>query len=38
MAKNTMGTKLPRKLEQEIPLIGENILINHYARNDIADN
>lgn len=25
MAKNTMGTKLPRKLEQKMALMGEQI-------------
>ncbi len=31
MAKNTMGTKLPRKLEQKMALMGEQIARVLYA-------
>ncbi len=27
MAKNTMGTKLPRKLEQKMQIVGEQIQV-----------
>ena len=33
MAKNTMGTKLPRKLEQKMVIIGEQIKLARLRRN-----
>lgn len=33
MAKNTMGTKLPRKLEQKMELMGEQIRLARLRRN-----
>ncbi|MBZ4652653.1 MAG: putative transcriptional regulator [Proteiniphilum sp.] len=33
MTKNTMGTKLPRKLEQEMQLVGEQIKLARLRRN-----
>ena len=33
MAKNTMGTKLPRKLEQNIQIVGEQIKLARLRRN-----
>ena len=33
MAKNTMGTKLPRKLEQKMELMGEQIKLARLRRN-----
>lgn len=33
MAKNTMGTKLPRKLEQKMALLGEQIKLTRLRRN-----
>ena len=33
MAKNTMGTKLPRKLEQKMALMGEQIKLARLHRN-----
>ncbi|MCM1168658.1 MAG: helix-turn-helix domain-containing protein [Bacteroides sp.] len=33
MAKNTMGTKLPRKLEQKMNLVGEQIRLARLRRN-----
>jgi len=33
MAKNTMGTKLPRKLEQEMQVVGEQIKLARLRRN-----
>ena len=33
MAKNTMGTKLPRKLEQKIQVVGEQIKLARLRRN-----
>ncbi len=33
MAKNTMGTKLPRKLEQKMQLVGEQIKLARLRRN-----
>ncbi len=33
MTKNTMGTKLPRKLEQEMQLVGEQIRLARLRRN-----
>jgi len=33
MAKNTMGTKLPRKLEQKMQMVGEQIKIARLRRN-----
>lgn len=33
MAKNTMGTKLPRKLEQKMELVGEQIKLARLRRN-----
>lgn len=33
MAKNTMGTKLPRKLEQKMALMGEQIKLARLRRN-----
>ena len=33
MAKNTMGTKLPRKLEQKMAIMGEQIKLARLRRN-----
>lgn len=33
MAKNTMGTKMPRKLEQKMSLMGEQIKLARLRRN-----
>lgn len=33
MAKNTMGTKLPRKLEQKMQIVGEQIRLARLRRN-----
>lgn len=33
MAKNTMGTKLPRKLEQKMQVVGEQIRLARLRRN-----
>lgn len=33
MAKNTIGTKLPRKLEQKMALVGEQIKLARLRRN-----
>ena len=33
MAKNTMGTKLPRKLEQKMQIEGEKIILSRLRRN-----
>ena len=33
MAKNTMGTKLPRKLEQKMSVVGEQIKLARLRRN-----
>ena len=33
MAKNTMGTKMPRKLEEKMKLIGEQIRLARLRRN-----
>ncbi|GAB1416209.1 helix-turn-helix transcriptional regulator [Paludibacter sp.] len=33
MAKNTMGTKLPRKLEQKMNVVGEQIKLARLRRN-----
>ncbi len=33
MAKNTMGTKLPRKLEQQMQVVGEQIRLARLRRN-----
>ncbi len=33
MAKNTMGTKMPRKLEQKMALMGEQIRLARLRRN-----
>ena len=33
MAKNTMGTKLPRKLEQKMQIVGEQIKLARLRRN-----
>ena len=33
MSKNTMGTKLPRKLEQNMQLVGEQIRLARLRRN-----
>lgn len=33
MAKNTMGTKLPRKLEQRMEIVGEQIKLARLRRN-----
>ena len=33
MAKNTMGTKLPRKLEQKMEFVGEQIKLARLRRN-----
>lgn len=33
MAKNTMGTKLPRKLEQKMEIVGEQIKLARLRRN-----
>lgn len=33
MSKNTMGTKLPRKLEQKIQVVGEQIRLARLRRN-----
>ncbi len=33
MAKNTMGTKLPRKLEQKMQIVGEQIKLVRLRRN-----
>lgn len=33
MTKNTMGTKLPRKLEQKIQIVGEQIRLAKLRRN-----
>ena len=33
MAKNTMGTKLPRKLEEKMKLMGEHIKLARLRRN-----
>ena len=33
MAKNTMGTKLPRKLEQKMQVVGEQIKLARLRRN-----
>ena len=37
MAKNTMGTKLPRKLEQKMQIVGEQIKLARLRRNLIAE-
>ena len=31
MSKNTMGTKLPRKLEQKMQIVGEQIKLARFA-------
>ena len=33
MAKNTMGTKLPRKLQQKMEMVGEQITLARLRRN-----
>ena len=33
MAKSTMGTKLPRKLEQKMQVVGEQIKLARLRRN-----
>ena len=33
MAKNTMGTKLPRKLQQKMEMVGEQIKLARLRRN-----
>ena len=33
MTKNTMGTKLPRKLVQKMPIVGEQITLARLRRN-----
>ena len=33
MPKNTMGTKLPRELEQEMQIVGEQIKLARLRRN-----
>ena len=33
MAKNTMGTKLPRKLEQKMQIVGEQLKLARLRRN-----
>lgn len=33
MAKNTMGTKLPRKLEHKMQVVGEQIKLARLRRN-----
>ena len=33
MAKNTMGTKLPRKLDQKMAIVGEQIKLARLRRN-----
>ncbi len=33
MAKSTMGTKLPRKLEQKMKLMGEQIRLARFSSN-----
>ena len=33
MTKNTMGTKLPRKLEQKMSVVGEQIKLARLRRN-----
>ena len=33
MTKNTMGTKLPRKLEQKMQIVGEQIKLARLRRN-----
>ena len=33
MTKNTMGTKLPRKLEQKMEIVGEQIKLARLRRN-----
>ena len=33
MAKNSMGTKLPRKLEQQMKVVGEQIKLARLRRN-----
>ena len=33
MAKNTMGTKFPRKLEQKMQIVGEQIQLARLRRN-----
>ncbi len=33
MSKATMGTRLPRKLEQELALVGEQIRLAHLRHN-----
>lgn len=33
MSKNTMGTRLPRKLEQKIQIVGEQIKLARLRRN-----
>ena len=33
MTKNTMGTKLPRKLEQKMQIVGEQIRLARLRRN-----
>ena len=33
MAKSTMGTKLPRKLEQKMQIVGEQIRLARLRRN-----
>ncbi len=33
MAKNTMGTKLPRKLEEKMQIVGEQIKLARLRRN-----
>lgn len=33
MTKNTMGTKLPRKLEQKMQVVGEQIKLARLRRN-----
>ena len=37
MAKNTMGTKLPRKLEQKMSVVGEQIKLARLRRNQVAE-
>jgi hypothetical protein len=36
MTKNTMGTKLPRKLEQKMAIVGEQIKMARLRRNLFA--
>ncbi len=33
MAKNTMGTELPRKLEQKMQIVGEQMKLPHLRKN-----